>query len=96
MPPSTPRALPGGAASPGATIAAKSAFASARVVARSFTEDHPGIPFFVLLADEVDGYFDPAQEEYELLLLRELDGPDAARLRFALTEQQVSYAQRLT
>ncbi len=76
----------------GATIAAKSTLASARVVASSFAEHHPGIPFFVLLADEVDGYFDPAQEGYELLLLRDLDVPEPARFRFGLTEQQLSYA----
>jgi hypothetical protein len=75
-----------------ATIAAKSTLASARVVARSFTEHHPGVPFFVLLADEVDGYLDPAEEGYELLLLRDLDIPDAMQFRFGLTAQQVSYA----
>jgi hypothetical protein len=53
----------------GATIAAKSMLASARVVARSFADHHPGAPFFVLLADEADGYFDPAEEPYELLSL---------------------------
>jgi hypothetical protein len=76
----------------GATIAAKSTLASARVVARSFCEHHPGVPFFVLLADEVEGYFDPAQEPYELLLLKDLDIPDAARLRFVLQQQPLSYA----
>jgi hypothetical protein len=76
----------------GATIAAKSMLSPARVVARSFAEHHPGVPFYVLLADEVDGYFDPAQEPYELLLLHELDIPDEARLRFVLTQQQLTYA----
>jgi hypothetical protein len=64
----------------------------ARVVASSFSEHHPGIPFFLLLADEVDGYFDPAHEPYQLLLLRDLDVPESARFRFRNTEQQLSYA----
>jgi hypothetical protein len=45
-----------------------------------------------LLADEVDGYFDPAQEPYELILLRELDIPEPTRFRFGLTQQQLTYA----
>ena len=50
-----------------ATIAAKSFLPYARVVAASFREHHPGVPFFVLLADEVDGCFDPTAEPFELL-----------------------------
>jgi hypothetical protein len=76
----------------GGTIAAKSTLASARVVAESFREHHPGVPFFVLLADEVDGYFDPAQEPYELLFLQDLDVPEPARFRFGLAQQPLSYA----
>jgi len=76
----------------GATIAAKSTLALARVVARSFAEHHPGAPFYVLLADEVDGYFEPGQEPYRLLLLRDLDIPDETRLRFVSTQQQLTYA----
>lgn len=76
----------------GATIAAKSMLASARVVARSFKDHHPDTAFFVLLADEVDGYFDPAQEPFELLLLRDLDIPDPARFRFRHPQQRLSYA----
>ena len=49
------------------TIAAKARLPSARVVARSFAEHHPGVPCFVLLADEVEGCFDPAAEPYDLL-----------------------------
>ncbi|MCA1829848.1 MAG: hypothetical protein LC689_23265 [Myxococcales bacterium] len=66
--------------------------ASARVVASSFTEHHPGVPFFVLLADEVEGYFDPADEPYDVLFLRDLDIPDEPRFRFRLPQQPLSYA----
>jgi hypothetical protein len=76
----------------GATVAAKGTLASARVVARSFAEHHPDIPFFVLLADEVDGYFDPVREPYELLLLHDLDIPDPPRFHFGLAQQPLSFA----
>lgn len=79
-------------AAAGATIAAKSTIALARVVARSFAEHHPGTPFFVLLADEVDGYFDPAKEPYELVSLSDLDVPQPARFRFGLAQQPLTYA----
>ena len=76
----------------GATIAAKSMLASARVVARSFRNHHPHTPFFVLLADEVDDHFDPAKEPFQLLLLRDLDIPDPTRFRFTHPQQRLSYA----
>jgi hypothetical protein len=76
----------------GGTIAAKSTLALARVVARSFSEHHPGVPFYVLLTDEVDGYFDPVLEPYELLRLDELTVPEPARFRFGLPQQPLSYA----
>jgi hypothetical protein len=76
----------------GGTVAAKNTLASARVVAQSFAEHHPAVPFFVLLADEVDGYFDQAQEPYERLFLQDLDIPDPARFRFGLAQQPLSYA----
>jgi hypothetical protein len=28
---------------------------------------HPDVPFFVLLADDVDGCFDPSQERFQLV-----------------------------
>jgi hypothetical protein len=45
-----------------------------------------------LLADEVDGYFDPAGEPYELLLLSDLEIPFESALRFRLPQQPLSYA----
>src|SRR3954447_16904877 len=76
----------------GCTIAAKARFPSARVVARSFAAHHPGVPFFVLLADEVEGCFDPAAEPYELIGLDALDLPDLRARCFRYEREQLSYA----
>ena len=45
------------------TIVSKNYLPFARVLARSYVEHHPGVRFFVLLVDRVDGYFDPAEED---------------------------------
>jgi hypothetical protein len=62
------------------------------VLARSFLEHHPGIPFHVLLADEVDGWFDPGAEPFALIPLSALDVPQLERLRFRYAQQPLSYA----
>jgi len=49
------------------TIVSRNYLAFARVLARSFREHQPHGRFFVLLVDEVDGCFDPAQEPFELI-----------------------------
>jgi len=41
------------------------------VLARSFKNHHPDVPFFLLLADEPQGCFDP---EHEPFVLRRLGG----------------------
>ncbi|HEX5720725.1 MAG TPA: hypothetical protein VF179_31515 [Thermoanaerobaculia bacterium] len=74
------------------TIVAKSYLSFARVLARSFQEHHPEVPFFVLLADEVDGWFDPAAEPFHLLRLSDLGIPRLERFRFHYTQQPLSYA----
>lgn len=74
------------------TVVAKSHLSFARVLAASFLERHPEIPFFVLLADEVEGLFDPAAETFELLLLDELEVPHPRRFRFRHGRQALSYA----
>ena len=75
-----------------ATIAAKRHLSLARVLARSFREHHPDIPFFVLLADEIDGYFDPSVEPFQLLHLRDLAIPNLSRFRFHYRQQELTYA----
>jgi hypothetical protein len=66
--------------------------ALARVLSRSFRLHHPGVPFFVLLADEVEGCFDPGLEPFELVALDDLDLPQPDRLRFRYAKQPFSYA----
>ncbi len=75
-----------------ATIVAKPYLSHARLLAQSFGEHHPEIPLFGLLADEVDGRFDPAAEPFELVELDALDLDDGAGLRFRYEQQALSYA----
>jgi hypothetical protein len=78
-----------------ATIVAKPYLSHARVLARSFREHHPQIPFFTLLADEVGGCFDPRAEPYELIELRKLDlggAREQVAYRFRYEQQELSYA----
>ena len=75
-----------------ATIVAKNYLSFARVLARSFREHHPDVPFLVLLADEVDGYFAPAQEPFELIRLDDLRIDRVEHFRFQYAQQPLSYA----
>jgi hypothetical protein len=74
------------------TIVAKTHLPYARVLARSLRQHHPDVPLHVLLADEVDDCFDPGQEPFELLLLRDLEVPNNDRFRFSHEKQPLSYA----
>ena len=74
------------------TIVAKSFLWYARVLADSFLRHHAGIPFFVLLADEIEGCFDPASESFQLIALGDLSIPNAHRFRFGYPQQPLSYA----
>lgn len=74
------------------TIAAKRELPSARVVAESFAHHHPDIPFFVLLADEVEGCFAPGELPVQLVQLAELDIADRSDLCFRYEQQPLSYA----
>jgi hypothetical protein len=75
-----------------ATIVTKPYLSHARVVARSFRAFHPEVPFFVLLADEVEGLFDPAGEPFRLLQLADVGVPALERIRFHYAQQPFSYA----
>jgi hypothetical protein len=74
------------------TVVAKPELALARVVASSFTAQHPEIPFVVALTDRVDGCFDPAAEPFELLEVASLPFAGNADLRFRYHRHQLSYA----
>lgn len=54
------------------TIIAKNYLASARCLTGSFLEQHPDGRVFVLLIDEPDGYFDPAQEDFTAVSAKEI------------------------
>jgi len=74
------------------TVFSKSSLSLARVLADSFRRHHPEIPFFALLADEVDGYFEPASEPFRLLRLADLRIPNLRRFRFQYSQQELTYA----
>ncbi len=54
------------------TIVTKNYLAYARALAISLTEHNPSIKLYVLLADRIDGYFDPGKEPFELIRLEDL------------------------
>ena len=54
------------------TIVAKNFLSFARVLGWSLRQHHPDVPFFVVLADQVDGRFDPAAEPFEVVPLEHL------------------------
>jgi glycosyltransferase involved in cell wall biosynthesis len=57
------------------TIISKNYIALARTLADSFHKFHPNVAFFVLLVDQVDGYFEPQEERFYLVGTDELDIP---------------------
>lgn len=75
-----------------ASIAAKSWLAPARVLAESCRRLHPELPFFLLLADEVEGCFDPAAEPFRMVPLAALELPHPEGFRFRHAPQELSYA----
>jgi glycosyltransferase involved in cell wall biosynthesis len=58
-----------------ATIAANNYLPFARTLCKTFLEHHPDGRFFVLLADEFNGAFDPSTEPFEMIELDRLDLP---------------------
>jgi hypothetical protein len=54
------------------TIITKSYLAFARALAHTLREHNPGIKLYVLLADKLDGSFDPTEEPFTTILLEEL------------------------
>jgi hypothetical protein len=62
------------------TIIAKNYLAAARVLGDSIREHHPEVGFHVLVIDEVDGYFDPGAEGFEVLRPQQIGIPDFERM----------------
>ena len=71
------------------TVVAKNYVAFARALARSLRAHCPGLSFYVLLVDELDGRFDPGVEPFEMLSLGDLVIPGRERLLFRLSLQQM-------
>ncbi|WP_414542645.1 hypothetical protein [Nostoc sp. CCY0012] len=77
------------------TIITKNYLAYARALATSLTKHNPDIKLYVLLADRVDEYFDPAQEPFELIKLEDLpDQPTVKRMCFYYTPFELCCALR--
>jgi hypothetical protein len=74
------------------TIVAKNFLAYARVLAASLRQHHPSVPFFVVLADEADGAFDPQTEPFEVVPIQDLGIPNVRQLCFWYPRAQVSIA----
>jgi hypothetical protein len=65
------------------TVVSKKRLSHARAWSKSFRCHHPTVPVFVLLADRLDGLFDPRLEPFQVLSPEDLGIPDLARMRFA-------------
>jgi hypothetical protein len=61
------------------TIVTKSHLSLARALARSITANHPAAQIYVLLADRLDGLFDPLAEPFHLLSLEDLGHAETIR-----------------
>lgn len=77
-----------------ATVVAKNYLSFARVLARSLIDHHADVPFFVLLSDEVDGYFDPAVEPFRLVRPPDLGIPDLRAFQFRYDRKQAAVASK--
>lgn len=76
------------------TIITKSYLPFARTLARSLRALHPDIPVFVLLVDTVDGFFEPADETFELIPLQSVAMRDLWGLCFRYPHLQVGSAMK--
>ncbi len=84
------RAPPAGAAV--CTIVSKNYLPYARVLMRSLAERHPELARFVLLVDEIDGYFDPKAEPFTVVGLADLGVPNLVGLCFRYTVLELNTA----
>ncbi len=74
------------------TIIAKNYLAHARVLAESFRETHPDGSVSVLVVDDVDGCFDPADEPFEVLGLDQVGLEDPERMAASYDVLELSTA----
>jgi hypothetical protein len=76
------------------TIAAKNYLSFVRVLANSFLQHHPNLPFFLFLSDEVDGYFDPQAEPFQLLRRSDLGGAEFQHLHLRYDRKEAATASK--
>ncbi len=74
------------------TIASKRYLPLARVTADSFCEHNPGVPFYLLLADEPRGLKEEDLAPFHILRLEQMGISELDRFRFQHTELELSYA----
>jgi hypothetical protein len=72
------------------TIVAKNFLAFARVLASSFRQHHPDVPFFVVLTDRVDGMFEPDAEPFDVVPLHDIKIDNLRRLCFWYSRAELS------
>jgi len=58
------------------TIVAKNYIAYARTLCNSFLAHHPNGVFSVMVIDDMEGYIDPAKENFKILSLNSLHIPN--------------------
>src|SRR5215469_12886646 len=76
------------------TIIAKNYIAHARTLVESFREFHPEIACYVLIVDEFEKYVTPAQEQFEVISLRELELPKERTLCFKYNVTELCMATK--
>lgn len=74
------------------TIIAKNYVAQARCLTRSFLARHPGGKVYVLLLDELNNYFDPAGEPFELVAIDDLTIPELPAMVRRYTVRELATA----
>jgi Glycosyl transferases group 1 len=74
------------------TIAAKNYLHYARVLMRSVERVSPGFDRYLLLADRIDGAFDPASEPFRVVEAETLSIPDVRRFTFRYTILELNTA----
>jgi len=74
------------------TIIAKNYLPMARALADSWNVAHPQCPFFILLLDSPEGFFRPQEEEFETVLVTDLDIPNLNGFLFKYSILEASTA----
>ena len=64
----------------------------ARALAESWDAAHPGCPLFVLLLDSPEGFFSPDKEQFQTVLIHELDIPNLEGFLFKYSILEASTA----